>query len=125
MPQPQTPLNEKIQNMLDELPPIDPNDNRRDHALTRLDARWLANLVLVVSEHQPCRMGLSEEQAQALIKLSPDSIRAVKDMVKERRRILALIGTGVVGLMAFIGQKVLNSIDPEFWNRLFHNIVGK
>ena len=119
-----TTLNEKIQNMLDELPEPETGERRRP-ILTKHDARWLANLALVISEHQPCHMGLSEAQAKALTELSPDSIRSMKSMVKERRRILALIGTGAVSLMAYIGQKVLNSIDPEFWNRLFHNIAGK
>lgn len=116
-------LNEKIQNMLDELP--ESYGERREHILTRQDARWMANMILVVSEHYPCHIGLSEGQAKALSELTPDSIRSMKSMVKERRRIMALIGTGTVTVMAYIGQKILDSIDPQFWSRMFHHMIGK
>jgi hypothetical protein len=114
---PTLPLSEKIQNMLDELPDIVPGERRA--LLTKHDARWLANLVLVISESQGCSVGLSIDQATAFKELTPKDIREVHCMVKERRRLLILVGLTVSGIFYYIGQKVLDAIDPNFWKHIF------
>jgi hypothetical protein len=114
----------KIQNMIDELPDS-PADERRSPLLTKHDARWLANLALVISEHQVCHIGLCDAQAEALKEMSANDIRSTKQMVKERRRLLAIIGTGVVAILVFIGKAALASIDPEFWKHFINHMMGK
>jgi hypothetical protein len=116
-----TPLGEKIQNMLDELPD-DRYGKQREHALSKQDARWLANLALVISEGQCCRIGFTEDQILALRGTTAEEFTDMKGMVKERRKILALVGTFAVTVMAYIGQKVIESIDPHFWSTLFKSI---
>lgn len=112
-------LQTKINNMLDELSDPIPGEHRRDHALSKQDARWIANMMLVIVESGGCNRGLSEGQAQALQEMSPETLRNLKSMVKERRRVLALIGAAVTGLLVFIGQKVLDFMDSSFWKAIF------
>jgi hypothetical protein len=106
-------LNTKIQNMLDELPEPAAGE-RRAPLLTKHDARWLANLALVIAEHQPCSLGFHESHAESL-----------KQMVKERRRLLAIVGTAVVTTLALVGKAALASIDPEFWKHFIQHLCGK
>ena len=114
-----TPIEVKIQNMLDELPDV-PNDRREYHMLSKQDARWLANMILLVAEAQPCSFGITEEQATALKALTPDELHNLKDMTGERKKILALLGAAIVTFLGFIAQKVIDAIDPHFWGKLFH-----
>lgn len=128
-------LQSKIKNMLDEIPDCQPDDKRRAHTISKHDARWLANLMLLIVESGGCNLGLTADQAIALKDVSPDTLRklgemspktmeSVKDMVKERRRILALVGVGFVTLFAYIGQKVLNALDGHFWKTLLLKMFG-
>jgi len=108
---PKLDLQDKINNMLDEIPDYGPNDKRREHTISRHDARWLANLILVIVESGGCNRGLTENETAS-----------IKSMIKERRRMLALVGTFIVGALAYIGQKALDVLDSSFWKALFARI---
>jgi hypothetical protein len=110
--------------MLDELPES-PAGERRMPMLTKHDARWLANLALVIADHQKCHIGLVAAQAEALKELSADDIRGMKSVVKERRKVLALVGAGVVTTLALVGKAALASIDPDFWKYFGQHLLGK
>jgi len=117
-------LNEQIQNMLDELPETPANGEHRKNVLTKQDARWLANMMLVIASHHICHIGLNDTQASALKELHASDIRSVKAMVKERRRMLALIGAAFVSVLAWVGTVVLKSTDPIFWGSLLKKMFG-
>lgn len=121
---PEISLNDKIQNMLDELPEVPKGVEQRRNMLTRQDARWLANMMLVIAEHQGCHIGLSEDQAMALKGTPANDIRCMKTMVKERRRMMAVIGTGVLTVLVWLGSRVVDATDPGFWQALVKKIFG-
>jgi len=112
-------LAEKVQNMLDELPDT-AHDQMRPHTLSKHDARWLANLALVISEHQECNHKFSDEQVVAFKGFTVNELNDMKDMVKERKRILVLLGTIITGMLIYIAQKALDLLDPHFWKNIFH-----
>jgi hypothetical protein len=112
-------IHTKINNMIAELPEPVPGDSRRSHTLSKLDARWMANMMLLITESGGCNRGLSEQQASALQEMEPETLRSLANIVKERRRILALIGTAVMASLVYIGQKVLNVLDSSFWKAIF------
>jgi hypothetical protein len=109
-------LQTKINNMLEEIPERRADDQR--HTISKHDARWLANLMLIITDSGNCNRGLTEEQALAMKKLTPETIASLHSMVKERRRLLALVGTGIVTMLAFVGQKVVDVIDFSFLKSL-------
>lgn len=128
-------LQTKINNMLAEIPEYGPEDHRREHAISRHDARWLANMMLLIVEAGGCNLGITAEQAIALKSMKPDTIRelseltpntmkSIKDMVKERRRILALLGAIIMTGLAYVGQMALNVFDAHFWKTVLLKLVG-
>lgn len=121
---PELTLQDRIKNMLDELPEPVKGEQRREHTLSKTDARWLANMMLLIIENGGCNRGLSEEQAQALKEMSPATLRSIKDIVKERRKVLALVGVGVVTVLVFVGKKVIDMMDYSFWKSIFARMAG-
>jgi len=101
-------VQQKIQNMLDEIPDFDHDDHRREWSMSKSSARWIANMMLMVVESSGCNNGFSREEAEAL-----------KTMAAERKKLLALIGAGILAVLAYIGNKVLCAMDSSFWKSLF------
>ena len=116
----QMPLGEKIQNMLDELPDTPLSNTKREYALSKKDARWLANLVLVVSEHQGCAIGLTTEQIDAIRNTPAHTLRAMKDMEAERNKALKALGVITLALLGGIGKLIFDTVN---WTRVWQGLV--
>ena len=96
--------------ILEALPEYHGNEGepqRRKHALTRSDMELIIAAIKVSTLNQPCSLKFTEEQATDLLKI-----------VKERKRILALIGAAVLAVLGFIGQKTLDLLAPGIWKKI-------
>lgn len=101
-------VQQKIQNMLDEIPDPEYDDHRREYSMSKASARWIANMVLMIVESSGYNHSFTSDEAIAL-----------KNMVSERKKLLALIGAGILGILAYIGNMALHAMDAQFWKSLF------
>jgi hypothetical protein len=104
-------FSDSVQEVISILPDYHDGE-RREHALTKADALLVAQLIRVSIQGTPA-MNLTESQ-----------VTSINAMIKERRKILALVGTATVTLFAWVGEKLLNAIDPNFWCKASHFICG-
>lgn len=93
----QTPLNEKIKNMIEEIPA-----EGRD-GLTRENARFIANMILLVNEATGCAVFATED------------IEHVKYMRRWFMRCMAGIGIAVT---AGIGLLVTSLFNKDIWTKI-------
>ncbi len=121
---PEIDIQQKIQNMLDEIPDAEHDEHRREYSLSKTSARWMANMMLMIAESGGCNRGLSEDQALVLKKMTPETLHNLNDMVKERKKILALLGAVVLAILAYVGQIVLKALDASFWKSLAAKFIG-
>lgn len=73
----------------------------------------MANMMLMIVENAGCNNGFTPKQADAL-----------KTMVAERRKLLAVVGAAVMTVLAVIGQAVLSALDWSALKALLHKITG-
>ena len=103
----------RLQLILDTLPEVHIEGTERKHALTKHDMRLIIDVNKVVAMNQPCSLKITNDQATAIVR-----------MVDERRRVVALLGAVLVGMLVFLGEKFLELLSPSFWRHLgelFHN----
>ena len=105
-------LDAQLDLILDALPEYHGDGERRKHALTKSDMGLIVTAIRVSAHNQPCSLSFTKEQAEDILK-----------MVKERRRVLILIGAGVSATLAFIGQKTIEAMAPDLWKRVAHWLV--
>lgn len=94
---PQMPLNEKINNMIEEIPP-----GGRD-GFTRENARFIANMMLMINETSGCAVFQQED------------IEHVKFVRKWFTRCMAGVGIAVT---AAIGILVTGIFNKAFWAKV-------
>lgn len=94
--------------ILDALPEYYDPEGRKVHALTRRDGELIASMIKLATQHTECKTFTCEQAA------------AVVRMVDERKKILALVGAAAITVFGYIGQKVLDAIDPGIWKRIAH-----
>lgn len=105
---PELTIQQRIQNMLDEIPDHEHDDHRREFSMSRPTARWMANMMLMIVESSGCNNGFTPEEAQSM-----------KAVAADRKKLVALIGAGVVAVLCYFGNMVLHVMDGAFWKSLF------
>lgn len=104
-------LDASLQIILDSLPVDAPGETHRQHALTRGDALLISNMIKVAVQGQGCSIGLTDS-----------TVRDIKDIVRERRRIINTIGLATLAVMGWIGKWIFEKID---WVHVWHIMTGK
>lgn len=120
-----TDLDLSLKMILDALPSEEDTPNHRQIQLTRKDFEMIASMIKVATTNQGCSIGFNEHQIEALKDTSADTIRAMKDMVKERKRILSAIGLATVSVMGWIGTVLFQSINWSKVGNFFMSLFVK
>lgn len=110
-------LDASLEILLDTLPEEHEGPQRRKYALTKHDAKLIANMIQVSISNQGCSIGLTDGQMQAIKEITPGTFRELKDMVKERRRALNALGLMTLAVLGWLGKWIFEAID---WKVLFH-----
>lgn len=98
------PVSEKIQNMIEEIPA-----EGRD-GLTRENARFIANMMLMINESTGCAV------------FQPEDIDHVRFMRKWFTRVMAGIG---IAATAAIGIIVTGLFNKAFWVKILPGLFGR
>ena len=109
----------QINVILSMLPDSKEGQEKRSCSLTKRDGEILAEMIRLAVASQACSLGLTEAQAMALKELPPENIRAIASIVKERRRVLAAIGTLVMAILVAVGTGAVNAMDFSWIKKLF------
>jgi hypothetical protein len=117
-------LDASLQIILDSLPPDSgvPGQRHRQHALTRSDALLISNMIKVAVQNQGCSIGLTDDQMLAIRGIPAGTFRDVKDMVKERRKILNALGLMTLAVLGWLGKWIFEKID---WVHVWQIMTGK
>jgi hypothetical protein len=100
-------LDINLELILEAMPDL--HDDGKKYSLTKHDVELFASMIKLAARSQRCSLGITPEQADDVV-----------TMIRERKRILALVGTLFIGVLAYIGQKLIDALAPEFWYNLTH-----
>jgi galactokinase len=113
-------LDASLEILLDTLPDEHEGPQRRKYSLTRHDAKLIANMIQVAVTNQGCSIGLTTQQMAAIKDIAPGTFRDMRDMVKERRRVLNAIGLMTLGILGWLGKWIFETVDwHKVWS-VFH-----
>lgn len=107
-----------LEQILQLLPEDREGKERRKYSLTRDDVTILMSLMQMMQPQHSCIL-LDTEQSNALASLDAESIRDISVMVKERRRLLRLVGLMVLAVLGYVGKAALAAMDFNWVARLF------
>ena len=108
--------------ILDSLPEEHDGPQRRKHALTKKDAELMADMIRLAVINQGCSIGLSPEQMGAIKGIPAETFGEIKEMVRERRRLLNALGALTLAILAFVGKWIFEKVE---WSKVWLFMSGK
>jgi len=113
-------LDASLEILLETLPEEHEGNRRSKYSLTKHDAKLIANMIQVGVNNQGCSIGLTEQQMAAIKEIPHGMFRDMRDIVKERRRVLNAIGLMTLAVLGWLGKLIFEGIDwHKFWS-VFH-----
>lgn len=113
-------LDASLMILLDTLPDEHEGPQRRKYALTKHDAELISKMIKVAAQNQGCSIGLTSQQMAAIKDVAPGTFREIREIVKERRRVLNAIGLMTLAVLGWIGKLIFEAVDwSKVWS-VFH-----
>ncbi len=119
----QTDIDDGLKAILGLLPSENEGQQKRQHSLTRRDGEVMVHMIrhIMGQSQHVCMIGLSVKQMEAYRNIPAPHVEALDDMVKERKKLLNVMGVMTFGILAFIGKVLFEKID---WHAISKLLFG-